>query len=1454
MHKLIVIFFIFALLIPQLSEGQEKYILMYSLPEGTGLNNPYNIAVDTNIYVADSNNHRILKFSPQGDLIDIIGSWGFQDGQFQNPSGVALDTSGNIYVADTKNHRIQKFSPNGVFLAKWGSKGTGNLQFSSPSSLAVDIQGNIYVSDTENHRIQKLSPDGTLLAIWGSNGDGNGQFRYPEGIGVDLRGNVYVADWDNNRIQKFDSNGKFIRKWGTRSRDEGQFVYPRGVAVDINGNVYVADSGNNRIQKFDADGNLLQIFGTYGNGDGQLWAPRGVAVDANGNICIVDWGNNRIQKLDPNGNFLAKWGIGGPAPNQFQEPWSVALDSSGYIYVADNKNNRIQKLDQFGNFVSRWGTKGIGNGQFNFPAAVATDNVGNVYVADLGNNRVQKFDSNGNFIAKWGTTGPGDGQFIFPAGIAIDSSRNVYVADWGNNRIQKFDSNGNFITKWGSLGGGDGQFDSPRGIAVDSLGNVYVADTSNSRIQKFNSNGNFLAKWGQMGAYDGQFWAPRSIAVDAGGNLYVADWGNHRIQKFDPNGNFIIKWGSEGNVNELLCYPHGIAISPSGNVYVADSGNQCIRVYTRSVGNIAPIAYPKSVRTNEDVPLMITLTGRDPDGNAIFYLIKSQPQNGTLSGSPPNVIYTPNPNFNGTDSFRYAVSDGLAESRAETISITIDAVNDPPVAESQTVTTDEDKSINIILSGSDSDGDTITYIIKEHPEHGSLSGTPPSLTYTPNLEFHGTDSFVFVASDGKDESKPARINITVNAFNDPPIADPQTIKTEEDKPTQIVLTGKDPEGNAITFKIVTQPTNGTLSGDPPNITYTPKPNFFEDDSFTFTTSDGILESSPSTVVVIVSSVNDPPVAENQSVSVYEDTSITIVLSGSDPDGNIITFDILSKPSKGTITKTNNVVVYKPEANFNGIDSFTFVVKDFSLTSDPATVSITVLPVNDMPSAIEQSIITDEDTPVEIILKGIDFDNDELKFKVVNEPTNGKLTGEAPLLTYIPNLNFYGTDVFTFNVSDGYLESQPAKVNITVNPVNDPPIAEPQQLKTFENTPVTITLKGYDLEDRINIYRIITQPSNGTLSGTVPVITYTPSPKFYGYDEFTFRVSDGKADSETVKVVIEVIAVNEPPVAKEQTVITDEDTPVNVTLFGTDPDDDELTFNIIQHPTNGTLSGTAPRLVYTPKADYNGSDSFSYEVSDGLAKSSPANVKIKVNPINDRPIAISQSISIDEDKSTKITLSGTDVDNDILSYIIVTKPSNGKLSGKAPEVVYTPKTDFYGNDSFTFTVNDGKLESEPALVSITINAVNDPPIANAQKITLMEGESTSITLSGSDPENDKLTFKITTQPSYGTLSGTPPNIVYKPKLSFGGNDSFAFIVSDGKSNSKPALVDITVNYIQNPFDVNRDGIVNIIDLVLVRKYFGKSDFPSLNNPDVNRDGKVDEQDILIIVKHFGKTGL
>jgi streptogramin lyase len=272
------------------------------------------------------------------------GEPGTGDGQFDGLFGIALDSSNNVYVADSLNDRIQKFSSTGTFLLKWGTTGTTDGRFRTPWCLALDSNDNVYVADSLNDRIQKFSSMGTFLIEWGTTGIGAGQFDRPFGVAVDSNDYVYVTDFDNNRVQKFNSTGSFIASWGTLGTGDGEFDGPRGIAIDSDDNVYVGDYNNYRIQKFDSEGTYITKWGTSGTGDGQFSRTQDLCVDPDDNVFVADLDNNRVQKFSSTGTFILTWGTLGTADGQFNGPAGVASDPDGNIYVTDFYNNRVQKF------------------------------------------------------------------------------------------------------------------------------------------------------------------------------------------------------------------------------------------------------------------------------------------------------------------------------------------------------------------------------------------------------------------------------------------------------------------------------------------------------------------------------------------------------------------------------------------------------------------------------------------------------------------------------------------------------------------------------------------------------------------------------------------------------------------------------------------------------------------------------------------------------------------------------------------------------------------------------------------------------------------------------------------------------------------------------------------------------------------------------------------------------
>ena len=419
-------------------------------------------------------------------------------------------------------------------------------------------------------------------------------------------------------------------------------------------------------------------------------------------------------------------------------------------------------------------------------------------------------------------------------------------------------------------------------------------------------------------------------------------------------------------------------------------------------------------------------------------------------------------------------------------------LNAAPTADNQMVTTTEDAPKPILLSGTDPESSPLIFTLLSQPTHGTLSGLAPNLTYTPGLNYHDSDSFTFKVNDGQGDSNVATVSIAVTPVNDRPVANSQDLTTEEDIPLQVALSGQDVDVDSLNYRIIASPGHGILSGTPPQLTYTPTHNSHGADQFTFVVNDGTVDSPLATISINVGPINDAPIAVDWAIETDEDTALSLVLGATDPDGDTLTYSVVGAPQYGTLSGSAPNLAYTPAVNYYGADAFTFRASDAHEDSGLATVSVTVRPINDEPTAIEQNLQATEDTARPIVLTGHDVDGDALGFTVVMPPGHGVLTGLPPDLTYTPAANYNGPDSFTFRAADGFEASEVATITITVGPANDAPEAAAQEIETPEDTATAIVLDVTDVDGDPLTYTVLQSPQHGVLSGTAPNLIYTPT--------------------------------------------------------------------------------------------------------------------------------------------------------------------------------------------------------------------------------------------------------------------------------------------------------------------------------------------------------------------------
>ena len=569
-------------------------------------------------------------------------------------------------------------------------------------------------------------------------------------------------------------------------------------------------------------------------------------------------------------------------------------------------------------------------------------------------------------------------------------------------------------------------------------------------------------------------------------------------------------------------------------------------------------------------------------------------------------------------------------------------------------------------------------------------------------------------------------------------------------------------------------------------------------------------------------LNAAPLPDAESFVTDEDIQIVIpiadLLDGDvDPDGDPLSIIRVDNESNGTAVIIGPNIVFTPGANFNGTATFEYVVSD-TFAEVNQSVTINVNPINDAPLAASDSATTDEDTSVAIDLldNDTDVDGDNLTVSM-GTPSNGSVIFDGEEFIYTPDADFNGLDSFTYTIDDGNGGSDTATVTVTVNPVNDAPVVLDDNFAVGANTTLNVIASGVlandtDIEGDPLTAVLDSGPSDGSLTLNADgSFDYTPDAGFVGIDTFTYFANDGFDDSLTAAIVTITVtaAPNTPPEAMDDSASTDEDTSVGIDLLANDTDDDGDNLTVsLGTPSNGSVIFDGEEFIYTPDADFNGLDSFTYTIDDGNGGSDTATVTVTVNPVNDAPVANDDSGTTDEDTSVAIDLldNDTDVDGDNLTVSLGT-PSNGSVIFDGEEFIYTPDADFNGLDTFTYTIDDGNGGSDTATVTVTVNPVNDAPVANDDSGTgFTTDEDTSFTTASvltNDTDvdvGDILTvLGIDTTGTIGSVidngDGTfdyDPNGMFEDLASGdAATDSFSYTVSDGNGGTDTAVVTITV---------------------------------------------------------------
>lgn len=844
-----------------------------------------------------------------------------------------------------------------------------------------------------------------------------------------------------------------------------------------------------------------------------------------------------------------------------------------------------------------------------------------------------------------------------------------------------------------------------------------------------------------------------------------------------------------------------------------------------------PITQSNSYSVNEDavltVPVATGVLANDTSQTSasLTAAINTQPANGSVTlNSNGSFTYTPNGNFFGTDTFTYIASDGTNQSAATTVTVTVNAQPDAPVAVADSLTISNSRTPRTIdvLANDTSAPDATQTLTVTSVTQGTAGGTVTLangvVSYLALEGFIGTDTFSYTIqdTDGLTSTATATINVTAVADN---------------SLSGFVYLDANKSGSRDTGEVGVPGVQITLTGA--GLTRTILTNASGAYSFTELPA-GTYQLAERQPAAMLDS-GDSTTVPNAVVGSDQITSI-LLDSGQDfAENNFGEMGIQSKyatiawffaSSKSPEEMFRETIAVGEE--LTGNMALATAIRASS-TQAPDVSNSAPVANGDTFSVTKNSVLTVA-LANGVLKNDTDADGDSLTASVDNQPAHGTLSLNANgSFTYTPTAEFIGTDTFTYRASDGTASSTAATVSITVNETNSPNTATPVAVADSYSVEAggTLTISSTsgvlhndtDADGDTLTALAGTAPTNGTLSLNADgSFTYTPHTNFTGADTFTYMATDGTQSSTAATVTVTVTATNTAPVTAADSYTLQEDSSITVSAADgvlkndSDPQGSAITAVLVAAPQNGTVSLNANgSFNYTPVANFSGTDSFTYSASDGSLTSGATTVTLLVQPVADAPVGVNDIYSVDQGGTLSVTAANgvlkndTDADaNTTLTAAQVAAPTHGTLTLNANgSFVYKPTGTFSGTDAFTYRASDGTLFSNIVTVTVTVNDTNVAPAAAADEYTVDEGQVLTVDATHGllandvDLDGDFLTITVTGDPTHGTLDqANDGSFVYTPDENFHGMDTYTYRLNDGTANSNEALVTIVVNNIND----------------------------------------------------------